>query len=129
MVVAEVEPRALNCVHVEPREPAGCYGRREAGSERRDRGVPAWRAVIDLPIMNQGCFAWAATETHAVRAIHLYLVEGRRFDQKLDQGRCRYWQRTVRSAHSVVVDELRVRSSALQDLQTMGFITMTPLDF
>jgi NADPH-dependent ferric siderophore reductase len=60
-------------------------------------------ALDDLPIMQQGCFAWAATETHAVRAIRRYLVEGRGFDKRWVKA-AGYWQRGAVGAHVVVDD-------------------------
>lgn len=60
-------------------------------------------ALDDLPIMQQGCFAWAATETQAVRAIRRYLVEGRGFDKRWVKA-AGYWQRGVVGTHVVVED-------------------------
>ncbi len=79
MVVAEVQPgfeltlssRAnLQVVWVPRTDPNAVTGEFLLG------------ALDDLPIMKEGCFAWAATETQAVRAIRRYLVEGRGFDKR-----------------------------------------------
>jgi NADPH-dependent ferric siderophore reductase len=60
-------------------------------------------ALDDLPIMKEGCFAWAATETQAVRAIRRYLVEGRGFDKRWVKA-AGYWQRGAVGSHVVVED-------------------------
>jgi NADPH-dependent ferric siderophore reductase len=60
-------------------------------------------ALDDLPLMKQGCFAWAATETQAVRAIRRYLVEGRGFDKRWVKA-AGYWQRGAVGSHVVVDD-------------------------
>lgn len=60
-------------------------------------------ALDDLPTMKQGCFAWAATETQAVRAIRRYLVEGRGFDKRWVKA-AGYWQRGAVGSHVVVDD-------------------------
>lgn len=57
----------------------------------------------ELPFMKEGCFAWAATETQAVRAIRRYLIEGRGFDKRWVKA-AGYWQRGAVGAHVVVDD-------------------------
>jgi NADPH-dependent ferric siderophore reductase len=53
--------------------------------------------------MKEGCFAWAATETQAVRAIRRYLIEGRGFDKRWVKA-AGYWQRGAVGEHVVVDD-------------------------
>lgn len=60
-------------------------------------------ALDDLPIMKHGCFAWAATETQAVRAIRRYLVEARGFDKGWVKA-AGYWQRGAVGSHVVLDD-------------------------
>ncbi len=67
------------------------------------RGEFLLGALDDLPIMREGCFAWAATETQAVRAIRRYLIEGRGFDKRWVKA-AGYWQRGAVGSHVVVED-------------------------
>lgn len=60
-------------------------------------------ALDALPIMKEGCFAWAATETQAVRAIRRYLIEKRGFDKRWVKA-AGYWQRGAVGSHVVVDD-------------------------
>jgi NADPH-dependent ferric siderophore reductase len=60
-------------------------------------------ALNDLPLMKEGCFAWAATETQAVRAIRRYLLEKRGFDKRWVKA-AGYWQRGAVGEHVVVDD-------------------------
>lgn len=100
MVVAEVEPgfelslssRAnLQVVWVPRTDPNAVTGEVLLG------------ALDGLPIMKEGCFAWAATETQAVRAIRRYLIEGRGFDKRWVKA-AGYWQRGAVGSHVVVDD-------------------------
>lgn len=100
MVVVEVEPgfelplssRAnLQVVWVPRTDPNAMTGEHLLGK------------LDDLPFMNEGCFAWAATETQAVRAIRRYLIEGRRFDKRWVKA-AGYWQRGAVGEHVVVDD-------------------------
>lgn len=65
-----------------------------------DRLIQALRA---LQFSNQGCFAWAATETQAVRAIRRYLTQERGFEKQWVKA-AGYWQRGAPGAHVVVED-------------------------
>jgi NADPH-dependent ferric siderophore reductase len=60
-------------------------------------------AVRTLEIPKDRCFAWAATETQAVRAIRRYLIEERGFDKRWVKA-AGYWQRGAVGAHVVVED-------------------------
>lgn len=60
-------------------------------------------ALEALPIMKEGCFAWAATETQAVRAIRRYLIEARGFDKRWVKA-AGYWQRGAVGEHVLVDD-------------------------
>lgn len=60
-------------------------------------------ALGDLPFVSEGCFAWAATETQAVRAIRRYLLETRGFDKRWVKA-AGYWQRGAVGSHVVVED-------------------------
>lgn len=100
MVVVEVEPglqlplssRAnLQVVWVPRTDPDALIGECLLG------------ALDDLPIMKEGCFAWAATETQAARAIRRYLIEGRGFDKRWVKA-AGYWQRGAVGSHVVVDD-------------------------
>lgn len=75
---------------------------------RRTAATPAagelLTAALDaLPIMKEGCYAWAATETQAVRAIRRYLVDRRGFDKRWVKA-AGYWQRGAVGSHVVVDD-------------------------
>jgi len=61
------------------------------------------QALRALQFSNQNCFAWAATETQAVRAIRGYLTQERGFDKKWVKA-AGYWQRGAQGAHVVVDD-------------------------
>lgn len=100
MVVAEVQPGSelklssranLQVVWVPRTDPNATTGEALLGK------------LDELPFMKEGCFAWAATETQAVRAIRRYLVEGRGFDKKWVKA-AGYWQRGAVGAHVVVDD-------------------------
>lgn len=101
LVVAEVEPgfelplssRANLQVVWVPRD-------REA---KAGTGELLIDALNDLPMMTEGCFAWAATETQAVRAIRRYLIEKRGFDKRWVKA-AGYWQRGAVGSHVVVED-------------------------
>lgn len=60
-------------------------------------------ALWGLQLSNERCFAWAATETQAVRAIRRYLTEDRGFDKKWVKA-AGYWQRGAVGEHVVVDD-------------------------
>ena len=60
-------------------------------------------ALNDLPFVKEGCFAWAATETQAVRAIRRYLIEKRGLDKRWVKA-AGYWQRGAVGSHVVVED-------------------------
>lgn len=60
-------------------------------------------ALDGLPIMKEGCFAWAATETQAVRVIRGHLIEARGFDKRWVKA-AGYWQRGAVGSHVVVED-------------------------
>ena len=60
-------------------------------------------ALDNLPFVKEGCFAWAATETQAVRAIRRYLIEGRGFDKRWVKA-AGYWQRGAVGEHVVIDD-------------------------
>ncbi|MBL8266679.1 siderophore-interacting protein [Steroidobacter sp.] len=60
-------------------------------------------ALRKLTLNKERCFAWAATETHAVRAIRRYLVEERGFDKRWVKA-AGYWQRGAVGEHVVVDD-------------------------
>jgi NADPH-dependent ferric siderophore reductase len=60
-------------------------------------------ALRALRFSNERCFAWAATETQAVRAIRGYLTQERGFDKKWVKA-AGYWQRGAAGAHVVVED-------------------------
>jgi NADPH-dependent ferric siderophore reductase len=65
-----------------------------------DQLIQALRA---LQFSNQRCFAWAATETQAARAIRGYLTQERGFDKKWVKA-AGYWQRGAAGTHVVVED-------------------------
>jgi NADPH-dependent ferric siderophore reductase len=65
-----------------------------------DQLIQALRA---LQFSNERCFAWAATETQAVRAIRGYLTQERGFDKKWVKA-AGYWQRGAAGTHVVVED-------------------------
>lgn len=60
-------------------------------------------ALWALPLITERCFAWAATETQAVRAIRRYLTEERGFDKRWVKA-AGYWQRGAVGEHVVVED-------------------------
>lgn len=60
-------------------------------------------ALWALPLETQRCFAWAAIETRAVRAIRRYLTEERGFDKRWVKA-AGYWQRGAVGEHVVVDD-------------------------
>jgi NADPH-dependent ferric siderophore reductase len=60
-------------------------------------------ALWALPLITERCFAWAATETQAVRAIRRYLTEERGFDKRWVKA-AGYWQRGAVGEHVVVDD-------------------------
>lgn len=60
-------------------------------------------ALWELPLITERCFAWAATETQAVRAIRRYLTEERGFDKRWVKA-AGYWQRGAVGEHVVVDD-------------------------
>lgn len=61
------------------------------------------QALRTLHFSNQRCFAWAATETQAVRAIRRYLTQERGFEKQWVKA-AGYWQRGAAGAHVVVED-------------------------
>ncbi|HEY0941883.1 MAG TPA: siderophore-interacting protein [Steroidobacter sp.] len=60
-------------------------------------------ALWALPLINERCFAWVATETRAVRAIRRYLTEERGFDKRWVKA-AGYWQRGAVGEHVVIDD-------------------------
>ena len=60
-------------------------------------------ALWGLSLITERCFAWAATETQAVRAIRRYLTEERGFDKRWVKA-AGYWQRGAVGEHVVVDD-------------------------
>ena len=60
-------------------------------------------ALWALPLIAERCFAWAATETQAVRAIRRYLTEERGFDKRWVKA-AGYWQRGAVGEHVVIDD-------------------------
>lgn len=60
-------------------------------------------ALRKLALTTEGCFAWAATESQAVRAIRRYLIEERGFDKRWVKA-AGYWQRGAVGSHVVVDD-------------------------
>ncbi len=69
--------------------------------------APAGRAIAalkELPLPARGCFAWAALETHAARALRRYLVDERSFDKRWIKA-AGYWQRDSQAVHEVIADE------------------------
>lgn len=60
-------------------------------------------ALWGLPLISERCFAWAAAETQAARAIRRYLTEERGFDKRWVKA-AGYWQRGAVGAHVVVDD-------------------------
>lgn len=100
LVVVEVEPgfelplssRAKVDVIWVPRAPAD-----------GNPGESLIAALWELPLITERCFAWAATETQAVRAIRRYLTEERGFDKRWVKA-AGYWQRGAVGTHVVVED-------------------------
>lgn len=69
-------------------------------------GVPGetlMSALWGLNLITERCFAWAATETQAVRAIRRYLTEERGFDKQWVKA-AGYWQRGAVGEHVVIDD-------------------------
>lgn len=60
-------------------------------------------ALWPLPLITERCFAWAATETQAARAIRRYLTEERGFDKRWVKA-AGYWRRGAVGEHVVVDD-------------------------
>lgn len=60
-------------------------------------------ALRALQIPHERCFAWAATETQAVRAIRRYLTQERGFDKQWVKA-AGYWQRGAVGSHVVIED-------------------------
>jgi NADPH-dependent ferric siderophore reductase len=60
-------------------------------------------ALWALPLITERCFAWAATETQAARAIRRYLTQERGFDKRWVKA-AGYWQRGAVGEHVVVDD-------------------------
>lgn len=68
-----------------------------------EAGEQLIQALRTLQFSNDRCFAWAATETQAVRAIRGYLTQERGFDKKWVKA-AGYWQRGAKGAHVLVED-------------------------
>lgn len=60
-------------------------------------------ALWAMPLVTERCFAWAATETQAVRAIRRYLTEERGFDKRWIKA-AGYWKRGAVGEHVVIDD-------------------------
>jgi NADPH-dependent ferric siderophore reductase len=70
-------------------------------------GAPAGNLIATLRTLNFSpgrCFAWAALEMQAVRAIRRYLIEERQFDKHWVKAAA-YWQRDAAGVHEVIRDE------------------------
>lgn len=70
---------------------------------QEDPGQQLIQALRALQFSTDRCFAWAATETQAVRAIRRYLTQERGFEKQWVKA-AGYWQRGAAGAHVVVDD-------------------------
>ncbi|MBM0105866.1 siderophore-interacting protein [Steroidobacter sp. S1-65] len=101
MVVAEVAPGFE--LHMSSRANLQIVWVPRNQSAQAGAGEGLIGALNDLPIVKEGCFAWAATETQAARAIRRYLMEKRGFDKRWVKA-AGYWQRGAVGSHVVVED-------------------------
>jgi NADPH-dependent ferric siderophore reductase len=78
------------------------WARRAAGAAAPAGALVEALRKVELPA--QRCFAWAALEMQAARAMRRYLIEERGFDKHWVKAAA-YWQRDGEGIHAVIGDE------------------------